>query len=212
MTSQTSSSSSRPDDAGDRALAICGWSALSLLILAVLVFGVDQRLGLFAKPDPQAVALVLHQQLDRIGRELGLSGQVDTRSGELQKDPARLAGLRREIEEHLRRYPRSLRGHYYQALERLAAGDYPGARAAAGRGLEVEPRYLDASLVLGVAYYQEKNYPEAEKAFRRAIEIEPRALSAYDNLGQTLWLMGRQDEAAAIYKKRAEVEGLPVAN
>lgn len=212
MTNLSNSSSSRPDDHGERALAICGWSALALLIAAVLVFGVDRRLGLFAKEDPAAAELALHLQLDRIGRELGLSGQADTRSGQLVKDPARLAGLRREIDEHLRRYPRSLRGLYYQALERLTAGDYAGARAAAGRGLEIEPRNVDASLVLGVAYYQEKNYPEAEKAFRRAIEIEPRALSAYDNLGQTLWLMGRQDEAAAVYKKRAEIEGLPVAN
>jgi tetratricopeptide (TPR) repeat protein len=208
MTSHTSRSS----DPGDRALAICGWSALSLLVLAVLVFGADQRLGLFSKTDPEAAKLAIHQRLDRIGRELGLSGQADTRSGALQKDAARLAGLRGEIEAHLRQYPRSLRGLYYQALERLAAGDTAGARAAAGRALELEPRYVDATLVLGVAFYTEKNLPEAEQAFRRAIEIEPQALSAYDNLGQTLWLMGRQDEATAIYKKRAEIEGLPVQN
>lgn len=210
MTSPTSSHSSSPESA-DRALAICGWSALTLLIAAVLTFGAGQHLGLFGKKDPLAAEIALHQRLNAVAKALGLSREADTRAGDLEQNTAQLDKLRREIAAILEEQPRSPRALYYQALERLAARDFPAARAAASRGLEVEPHNLPACLVLGVAYFQEKNYPEAEKAFRRALEIEPKALSTYDNLGQTLWLMDRKDEAMAIYRQRAEMEGLPLA-
>lgn len=209
----TSSNASSTDSSSgeDRALAICGWSALALLIAAVLTFGAHSHLGLWQAKDPQAEELALHLQLGRIAADLGLSRQADTRSGELEKNPAKLAALRQEIAQILARYPRSPRAKLYQALERLAAGDFAAARQAAEQSAAIEPRNLTAVLVIGVTYYQEKNFPDAEKAFRRAIEIEPKALSAYDNLGQTLWLEGRQDEALEVYRQRAALEGLPLA-
>ncbi len=109
---------------------------------------------------------------------------------------------RRELAAIVKRNPRSRRAIYYQAVERMAAADYPGAQAFARRGLAIEPNDLQFLMLLGAAAASEKNYAEAEKTFRRVIEIEPRALPAYDNLGQTLWLMGRQDEAKAVYRQR----------
>ncbi len=208
MSSSTFSPSA--SDPESRALAICGWSALALLVAAVLTFGAARHLGWLEPADPLAAELALHRQLNRIAQDLGLSTQADTRAGELEKDPAKLAALRGEIAELLRQHPRSPRALFYQALERLAARDFPAAQAAAASAAEIDPLNLSAWLVLGAAAFEAKNYPEAEKAFRRAIEIEPKALSAYDNLGQTLWLMDRRDEATAVYRRRAQVEGLPL--
>lgn len=207
--SPASSSSSSPDGS-ERYLAFFGWFSLGLLVTAVLLFGVDRHLGLFSRQDPQAAELALHRQLDRLARDLGLAMTADTRGSDLQRDPSRLAAVRRELDAILRRYPRSPRALYYQALERYAASDLPAARVAAAQALERDALSYQANLLLGTVHYEEKNYPEAEKAFRRAIEIAPQVLPAYDNLGQTLWLMGRFDEAKAVYRKRAEIEGLPL--
>lgn len=206
MTSPSPSSS----ESSERLLATFGWSLLGLLVAAVLLFGVDQQLGLFARQDPKAAELALHLQLDRLARELGLAMGADTRASDLQRDPSRLEAVRRELGQILRRYPQSPRALYYQALERYAARDLPAARAAATRTLERDALSYQSCLLLGTIHYEEKNYPEAEKAFRRAIEIAPQVLPAYDNLGQTLWLMGREDEAQAVYRQRAELEGLPL--
>lgn len=192
---------------GDRALAICGWSALGLLVAALIGFGAGRHLGLLKPADKGAEELALHLQLDRVAVALGLSGRADTRSGELQQDPARLEALRSELAAFVTAHPRSRRALYYQALERLAARDYPGARLAANRALELEPRDLSATLALGVAHFEEQSYGEAEKVFRWAIQIEPRALPAYDNLAQTLWRMDRQAEALEVYRRRAAIAG-----
>lgn len=205
MTSPSHSTPASPE-AGDRALAICGWSALGLLIAALVLFGADRRLGLLSSAGAPAAELAQHRQLDRVAAALGLSGQADTRSGELQQDPARLAALHRELADFVAAHPRSRRAFYYQALERLAARDYPGARLAANRALELEPRDLSAALALGVAHFEEKNYAEAERAFRWAVQIEPRSASAYDNLARTLWQMDRRGEALEIHRRRAAVE------
>lgn len=195
-----------------RALAVCGWSALALLVAAVLTFGVDRHLelGLFAPAAKPLDELALHQELNRIAGELGLSRQADSRGGDLQKDPAKLAVARRELAAIVKGNPGSRRAIYYQAVERMAAADYPGAQAFARRGLAIEADDLQFLMLLGAAAASEKNYAEAEKSFRRVIEIEPRALAAYDNLGQTLWLMGRQDEAKAVYRQRLQLEGVPL--
>lgn len=205
----TSPSPCSPESA-ERPLVIFAWSLLGLLVAAVLLFGVDQQLGLFSRQDPKAAELALHFQLDRLAGELGLAQATDTRGGDLQRDPARLEAVRRELEQIRKRYPHSPRALYYQALERYAACDLPAARAAATQALEQDALNYQAYLLLGAVHYQEKNYPEAEKTFRRAIEIAPQELTAYDNLGQTLWLMGRQDEATAVYRKMAELQGLPL--
>ena len=206
MTSPSPSSS----ESSDQALAIFGWSLLSLLVAAVLLFGVDRQLGLFSHQDPKAAELALHLQLDRLAGELGLAQAQDTRGCDLQQDPARLAAVRRELGQILLRYPHSQRALYYAALERYAARDLPAARAAATRALERDALNYQANLLLGTLYYEEKNYSAAEKIFRRAIDIAPQVLTAYDNLGQTLWLLGRQDEATAVYRKMAELQGLPL--
>lgn len=210
-------STSRPSssqDGGDRALAIFGWSALTLLIAAVVFFGADRRLGLLESADPgaaQAAELALHRQLDRIGLALGLTGRADTRSGELEQDPARLAEVRRELAAVIAAHPTSRRAYYYQALERIVARDFPGARLAANRALEIEPRDLSATLALAAAHFEEQNYAEAEKALRWAIEIEPRSLAAYDNLGLVLYRMDRQAEALEVHRRRGSVEAAMLA-
>lgn len=206
------SASSADNDAGSKALAACGWTALALLVAAVLTFGVDRHLalGLFTGEKPLD-DVALHQKLNEVAAQLGLSRQSDTRGGDLQQDPAKLAAARRELAAIVQRNPRSLRAIYYQAVERMAAHDFAGARAAAGRGLLVKPDDLQFLILQGAASASEKNYAEAEKSFRRVIEVEPRALPAYDNLAQTLWLMGRQDEAKAVYRQRLQLEGLPLA-
>lgn len=214
MSSSTFASSSSPaHDPESRALAVCGWSALALLVAAVLTFGADRhlRLGLFAPADPQQAEIALHQRLNRIARDLGLSRQSDTRGRDLQQDPARLAATRAELAALVSANPRMPRAIYYQAVERMASRDFAGAREAAERGLALAPRDLQFLMLLGAAEAEARDLAAAEKTFRRAIEIQPLAFAAYDNLGQVLWLMGRQDEAMAVYRKRAEVEGLPLA-
>ena len=63
------------------------------------------------------------------------------------------------------------------------------------RAVELDPRFFEAFLELGVALKDIGGSNEAIRAFRTAIELRPKSAEAWNNLGTALLLKGRPEEA-----------------
>ena len=88
----------------------------------------------------------------------------------------------------------------YQVLPNLPGvspeDNYPKARAAAQKALEIDPNLAEPHAALGVVLHEHDwNFVEAEKSFKRSIELNPNYASAHQWYGEYLMNMGRFDEA-----------------
>ena len=82
----------------------------------------------------------------------------------------------------------------------------PRARAAAERGLALDPLLAEAHVSMAGVYTQETQWEKAEEEFRRSLELNPgyaRAFATYANL---LVSLGRFEEALALYERAAELD------
>ena len=92
--------------------------------------------------------------------------------------------------------------------------NYPKARAAAQKALELDPTLAEPHATLGYVLHEyDWKHAEAEKEFKRAIEIDPNYPSAHQWYGEYLMNMGRSDEAIAELKRALELDPLsPILN
>lgn len=95
--------------------------------------------------------------------------------------------------------------HYNRGMERLQAGDLPGAITAFSRVIEFDGKDADAYNNRGVAYSGQKNYDAAVADFTRSIEAKPTD-AAYNNRGGIYFALKRIDEAIADFSEAIKIK------
>ena len=91
--------------------------------------------------------------------------------------------------------------HHNLAAAYIEMGQYEKSQGSSREALRLQPDYVDAINLLGVAHFRLKQYPEAVAEFQRAIRLRPNDGVLYHNLGKTYFLMGRKQEAQRVYSK-----------
>jgi len=93
--------------------------------------------------------------------------------------------------------------HFYNnlAVQRIAAGDDPGAEALFDRALAADPTAAFIWANKGGDLMRAGDYPAAEPCLTRAVRLNPSEHTALTNLANLYTLTGRTREAAALQKK-----------
>jgi serine/threonine-protein kinase len=87
--------------------------------------------------------------------------------------------------------------------------DFPRARAAALKAIELDDSSAEAHLALAtVKLYFDYDWAGAEKEFRQALEINPNLADAHAHYGWYLLLFNRNEEAVAESKKAQQLDPL----
>jgi tetratricopeptide (TPR) repeat protein len=85
--------------------------------------------------------------------------------------------------------------------------DYPGARQAALRALEIDERLASAHAVLGFSLlHGDWDWAGAEKELRRAVELDPQKATPHQWYAILLEATGRSEEAVQEARKAAEIQ------
>ena len=71
------------------------------------------------------------------------------------------------------------------------------AEAAAKRSIELNQRFFEGWLVLGLVYLRSHKLKESEASFRKLTEVAPNMPEAFDFLAIALSAQGKQTDAAA---------------
>ncbi len=111
-----------------------------------------------------------------------------------------------EVTARLRRFtelePRNAQAVYYYALSlwKGERGTNPQpnleqVESLLKRATELDPRFPDAHLQLGILYADRKDYSQAIREYRRAIELEPDLVDAHYRLGQAFVRSGEKARA-----------------
>ncbi|HVF48047.1 MAG TPA: hypothetical protein VNA17_10810 [Pyrinomonadaceae bacterium] len=88
----------------------------------------------------------------------------------------------------------------------------PQAKAAAERGLEIDPTLAEAHAALAntLAAY-DWNWAEAETEFKRALELDPNSSATHFRYGLSLGAVGRPEEGITEVKRALELEPLDLS-
>lgn len=87
--------------------------------------------------------------------------------------------------------------------------DFPKAKAAATKALEIDETFAEAHHVLGhIALFHERDWPTAGREFERAIELKPTDAGQYGLYAVYLSVMGRTSEAVAAGRRGVEIDPL----
>jgi serine/threonine protein kinase/tetratricopeptide (TPR) repeat protein len=90
-----------------------------------------------------------------------------------------------------------------------ASNAYLGARAAAGRALELDPALPEALSALAMVHlYYEWNWAAAERAFKRALELKPDDGTTHMRYALALPFFGRFDDALGEIARAREADPL----
>ncbi len=88
----------------------------------------------------------------------------------------------------------------------------PRAKAAAKRGLEIDPTLADAHAALAnTLVIYDWNWVEAETEFKRALELDPNSAATHFRYGLSLGGVGRLEEGIAEVKRALELEPLDLS-
>ena len=93
-----------------------------------------------------------------------------------------------------------------RGVEQLLDGDPQQAVLALERAVELDPRWVDSWINLGVARRWAERWRSAELAYRRALELDPSSVTAAKNLAVLLDLDGRPEEAAAVRRANGPMQ------
>jgi TolB-like protein/tetratricopeptide (TPR) repeat protein len=89
--------------------------------------------------------------------------------------------------------------------------EFPQAKAAARRAVEIDDGLAEAHAALGlISFWYDWDFGEAEKQFRRAVELDPNSADARQAYATLLTYTGRHAEALAEIKRARELDPLNV--
>jgi tetratricopeptide (TPR) repeat protein len=132
--------------------------------------------------------------------------------------PAPLACAERKLARFAQAQPESARPKYYYAMAVLKRQGIPAnvadedqARSLLQKAVEVDPKFGEAYLQLGILRMDKKDYRQAIDFFAKAVEVNPQLADAYYRLGVAYQRIGLSakaqqefDQHDAIEKLRAE--------
>jgi tetratricopeptide (TPR) repeat protein len=122
------------------------------------------------------------------------------------------------FERFVRLQPENPQAHYYYAValekERRGEVDYAARESHLMKAIEIDAKFGDAYLKLGVLYSEKREFPKAIEALRKAIEYTPMPDEAHLRLAQVYRQMGEAEKArreSLLYnevsaKKKEELE------
>jgi tetratricopeptide (TPR) repeat protein len=109
---------------------------------------------------------------------------------------------------------------YFYYGDELAEGMYPNEKDTAKqraylqesivnlkKAIEIYPKYTEAHVEAGKAYFMGNNYDSAEYHFKRALELTPDQAIAANNLGTIYLRTNRIREAANMYARAVKTKG-----
>jgi tetratricopeptide (TPR) repeat protein len=127
--------------------------------------------------------------------------------------PAPLACAEQKLARFAQEQPRNSRAQYYWAmaiLKRQGASaktlDIEHARSLLATSVEIDPKYGEAYLQLGILSESKKDYPEAIGYFIRAIEANPHLADAHYRLGVAYQRTSAEAKAKQEFEKHDEIE------
>lgn len=152
----------------------------------------------------QAVALILHRQLDQAAAQLEKAIAYDPRYADAYNNLGQLyrqrGDLRRAIEQYelaTELLPCIALYHYNLGFAYEEDQQYDNAIAAYKAAITRNPAYGKAFNNLGFVYLQTGRLAEAEQYLQQGIAIDPSAAYLYKNLGRVYLAQGRPTEAIA---------------
>lgn len=92
------------------------------------------------------------------------------------------------------------------ALERLSAGDAPGAEQLCREALTQHPDDINLLALLGAILLRLQRYAESEQQLRRVISMAPGFAKPREDLGVLLVEQGRADEAVDVLRRALEID------
>jgi len=95
---------------------------------------------------------------------------------------------------------------YYQAVEKLNAGDYNAAEIIYKDLIEKEPGNVNAYIGLGSSLLAQDRSREAIAAYEEALAISPGSVDARIGLGSTYYMLNEKSEALEHYTAAVELD------
>jgi len=95
-------------------------------------------------------------------------------------------GARRALEELVREHPGYPRGHLLLARALLQAGENGEALQRVDAALRLQPDWVDAHALRGIALYAQARFAESAESFRQALALDPRHAEAEQGLRRAL--------------------------
>lgn len=199
------------------ALQLVGWLGLSLLVLALLLYGLIAE-GIVDWPgESRAQATTIDPELVLARSLLVPPARTVFTGDQLTREPALLIRAGSLIERALERSPEDPQAYALRSLLHLAEGDLERAEADIRRSLSLggDPTGDDTAataerlILWGTIQSRRGDYDGAEASFRQVTELEPSNYLAWHNLGQTLHLLGREEESLEAYRRKLEERGEP---
>ncbi len=83
-------------------------------------------------------------------------------------------------------------------------GEFDRARPALNRALAIDPRSVEAHVLLGLLNESENEFARAERHYRTALEVDPRDPQALNNYGSFLFGRERYPEAVEVLRLLVE--------
>jgi tetratricopeptide (TPR) repeat protein len=96
--------------------------------------------------------------------------------------------------------------HFADALQKLDAGDFAGARPVLEKLVAAEPTLPEPAVNLGLLHVREKRWPEAEAVLTEALKRDPKSAVALNELATVQREAGRFKEAEASYARALEAD------
>jgi tetratricopeptide (TPR) repeat protein len=95
---------------------------------------------------------------------------------------------------------------FADALQKLDAGDFAGARPVLEKLVAAEPSLAEPAVNLGLLHVREKRWPEAEAALNEALKRDPKSAVALNELAAVQREAGRFKDAEASYARALEAD------
>lgn len=95
---------------------------------------------------------------------------------------------------------------FADALGKLDAGDFTGARPVLEKLVAAEPSLAEPAVNLGLLHVREKRWPEAEAALTEALKRDPKSAVALNELAAVQREAGRFKDAEASYVRALEAD------
>ncbi|MEN6547670.1 MAG: tetratricopeptide repeat protein [Armatimonadia bacterium] len=132
---------------------------------------------------------------------------VLVRKGYLQMDAGQLGQAQLTFQQALRQQETHAPAHVGLALIMLEKRNPLEAGAAARCALAIDPRSVEALVVLARLKLLEAKYAEADQYLQQAIKINPDAPTAHLWMGRLCSEMGREDDARRSWRRYIELDG-----
>lgn len=127
--------------------------------------------------------------------------------------PAPLACAETKLGRFVQQHPEDSRAYYYYAMSILKRQAVPAkpsdvehARSLLGKSIEIDPKYGEPYLQLGILSANKKDYVQAIDDFTRAIQANPQMADAHYRLGVMYQKNGEETKAEQEFERHKEIE------